>query len=69
MRDPSVVQWAAKIGSALAQHPDGLSGAELAEATGLTPAQIEIGVRWQAMAAADWRSRAGMDDGPDSGQT
>ncbi|WP_051838787.1 hypothetical protein [Streptomyces sp. NRRL WC-3742] len=58
-------QWAAKIGRALDQHPNGLSGAELAEATGLTPAQIEIGVRWQAMAATDWRSRVGLDGGPD----
>ncbi|MEU4586763.1 hypothetical protein ACIG0C_15250 [Kitasatospora aureofaciens] len=52
-------QWAAKIMRALDQHSEGLSETELAEATGLTPAEIEIGVRWQAMAAVDWHARFG----------
>ncbi|MFJ4668378.1 hypothetical protein [Kitasatospora purpeofusca] len=41
-------QRAANNVRALDQHPDGLSGA----GGGLTPAQTEIGVRWQAAAAA-----------------
>lgn len=39
--------WAGKIYRAMDEHPAGMSEEKLVEATGLTLAQIELGVLWQ----------------------
>jgi len=45
--DPELL--AGKVGRSLSQHPEGLSEEALAEETGLTPAQSELGVLWQEL--------------------
>ncbi|GAA2815633.1 hypothetical protein GCM10010441_45330 [Kitasatospora paracochleata] len=55
--------WAGKIGRALDRRPEGLRKAELAEATGLTPVEIELGARWKAMSAVVWRAQFGTNGG------
>ncbi|MCL3999049.1 hypothetical protein [Streptomyces lavenduligriseus] len=59
--------WAGKIYRAMDEHPAGMSEEELVEATGLTPAQIELGVLWQNLGALRWHQRSGQ--GGDAGTT
>ncbi|MBK6017593.1 hypothetical protein [Streptomyces sp. MBT53] len=54
--------WAGKIYRAMDAHPDGLSREELEEETGLTPAQIELGVLWQNLGALRWHQQFGQGD-------
>ena len=60
--------WAGKIGRALGDHPEGLSDEALAQATGLTPAEVELGVLWQNLGALRWHERFGSGEGPDNEQ-
>ncbi|MFE4309188.1 hypothetical protein ACFRR6_24425 [Streptomyces sp. NPDC056891] len=52
--------WAGKIYRAMDEHPDGMSEEKLVEETGLTPAQIELGVLWQNLGALRWHQRSGQ---------
>ncbi|MFB7836136.1 hypothetical protein [Streptomyces sp. NPDC056056] len=52
--------WAGKIYRAMDEHPDGMSEEKLAEETGLTPAQIELGALWQNLGALRWHQRFGQ---------
>ncbi len=58
--------WAGKIYRAMDEHPAGMSEEELVEATGLTPAQIELGVLWQNLGALRWHQRFGQGGNPDA---
>lgn len=58
--------WAGKIGRAIAAHGGRISPEELAEETGLTQAQIELGMLWQKPDALHWHQRFGKGDGPES---
>lgn len=56
--------WAGQIGRAIGHHPQGISADELAEETGLNPAQIELGVLWQNFGALRWQQQFGRGEGP-----
>ncbi|MCZ0984771.1 hypothetical protein O1M54_01950 [Streptomyces diastatochromogenes] len=58
--------WAGKIGRAIEAHRGRISPEELAEETGLTQAQIELGMSWQKLDALRWHQRFGKYDGPES---
>jgi hypothetical protein len=60
--------WAGKIGRAIEAHGGRISPEELAEETGLTEAQIELGVLWQNLGALRWHQRFGKGDGPESAE-
>ncbi|MGN5381163.1 hypothetical protein ACQ4WX_40585 [Streptomyces lasalocidi] len=57
--------WAGKIGRAVEAHRGRISPEELAEETGLTQAQVEVGQSWQELDALRWHRRFGTADGPD----
>lgn len=57
--------WAGKIGRAVEAHRGRISPEELAEATGLTQAQIEDGELWQSLDAQRWHRRFWKADGPE----
>ncbi|MEO3976708.1 hypothetical protein [Streptomyces sp. CAU 1734] len=56
--------WAGQIGRTIDAHAGKISPEELAEETGLTQAQIELGVLWQNLGALRWHQRFGKGDGP-----
>ncbi|MGW3956036.1 hypothetical protein ACWEKM_35185 [Streptomyces sp. NPDC004752] len=56
--------WAGKIGRAIEAHGGRISPEELAEETGLTEGEIELGVLWQNLGAHRWHQRFGKGDGP-----
>jgi hypothetical protein len=60
--------WAGQIGRAIEAHGGRISPEELAEETGLTQDQIELGVLWQNLGALRWHERFGKGDGPESTQ-
>ncbi|MET8957622.1 hypothetical protein ACWEO4_45925 [Streptomyces sp. NPDC004393] len=55
--------WAGKISRAVEAHRGRISPEELAEETGLTQAQIELGQSWQNLDALRWHRRFGKADG------
>lgn len=58
--------WAGKIGRVIEAHRGRISPEELAEETGLTQAQIELGMSWQELDARRWSRKFGKGDGPES---
>jgi hypothetical protein len=61
--------WAGKIARAMQQHPGGISEEAMSRETGLTPAQIELGVLWQNLGFLRWQQQfGGNDDGPGSAE-
>ncbi|MFB8177618.1 hypothetical protein ACFC8N_16435 [Streptomyces sp. NPDC055966] len=58
--------WSGKIGRAIEAHRGRTSPEELAEETGLTHAQIELGMLRQELDAQRWHQRLGKYHGPES---
>ncbi|OLZ64584.1 hypothetical protein AV521_34770 [Streptomyces sp. IMTB 2501] len=57
--------WVGKIGRAVEAHHGRISPEKLAEETGLTQVQIELGELWQELDALRWHRWFGKADGPD----
>ncbi|MDR3082508.1 MAG: hypothetical protein LBV60_16555 [Streptomyces sp.] len=60
--------WAGKIGRAIETHDGKISPAEIAEETGLTEAQIELGVLWQNLGAMRWHQQFDSEGPPESNE-
>ncbi|OEJ21400.1 hypothetical protein AS594_38130 [Streptomyces agglomeratus] len=56
--------WAGKIARVLQQHPGVVSAKELAEKTGLSQAQVRVGVKWQKLELNCWHEQCGEKGSP-----
>lgn len=58
--------WAGKIGRAIEARGGKVTPEKLTEETGLTEAQIELGMLWQNLGALRWHQRFGGEGPPES---